>query len=238
MNSSILNDRSIVIAIDGPAGSGKSTAASILAEKLSYVHADSGAMYRTVTLALMRKFGGGNSREEFGDILAGRGVPGIDELNCRVVLEGNRQISRIGEEDVGSEIRSPAVTERIVYIANNPAYREIVNQMLRNFASITPLVVDGRDIGTVVFPDTSYKFFLEASIEIRASRRLDEYRSRGMTPPDRDKLIQEIQKRDDEDRSRPVGALKMASDAIYIDTSELGINDVVARLLGHLQVQF
>ncbi|MCB1308229.1 MAG: (d)CMP kinase [Leptospiraceae bacterium] len=252
MNS---NQSHQVIALDGPAGSGKSTVARLLAERLDAVHADSGAMYRTLTLALMLKCGQVRSIDsvhavqgspaEFAEWLSAHDmvtdVERLAELRCDAVLVDDRQVNRIDGVDTGNAIRTPEVTARIRFIADAQACREMVNRMLRDFATRTDLVVDGRDIGTVVFPDTPSKFYLDASVTERARRRLLEWRNQH---PDRaDELKQEhieqdIARRDEEDRKRPVGALIQAPDAILIDTSSLDINAVTHRILAHLQIQF
>jgi len=225
-----------VIALDGPAGSGKSTVARILAEKLNYIHADSGAIYRTVTLALMEKLGGQASSEKFGEILVKNDLD-FKTLKCQVLLVDHIQSNQINGIDVGSRIRTPEVTERIRYIADNPKYRDSVNELLRGFADKTNLVVDGRDIGTVVFPMATCKFYLDASVEVRAKRRRLEYGSQNIEL-DQTALELDIKKRDEQDKSRTFGALKQAPDAILIDTSELDINGVVVRILSCMQVQF
>lgn len=241
-----------VIALDGPAGSGKSTVARLLAERLGFIHADSGAIYRTLTLACMERFGAGESAEAFGELLAAAklNADSLHELGCTVVLAedepdptapekkaGGVQSNRIGGRDVGDRIRTPEVTARIRYIADNVACRELVNQLLRDFARQTGLVADGRDIGTVVFVDTPFKFFLDASVGVRAARRLKEFQSQGKDMPLKD-LEADIAARDEQDRNRPVGALRAAPDAIVIDTSSLGLNAVLSRVLSHLQIQF
>ena len=226
-----------VVALDGPAGSGKSTVARILAERLGYVHADSGGMYRTVTLALMGRFGAYATADEFG-AGAARAPLHLSELACSVVLAEGRQSNRIDSVDVGDRIRTPEVTARIRYIADNPVYREAVNEMLRRFAEQTDLVVDGRDIGSVVFPQTPYKFFVTASPRVRALRRLKDYDGSGFSDVSLESLEADISRRDREDEERPIGALKQAPGAILIDTSGLDIDSVVSALLSHLQIQF
>lgn len=233
-----------VIALDGPAGSGKSTVARMLAEKLGYIHADSGAIYRTLTLACMERFGAEESAEAFGAALGKQSLDAaaLSELGCAVVLErdaaGNkRQSNRIGGADVGERIRTPEVTGRIRYIADNLACREMVNQLLRDFAAQTGVVADGRDIGTEVFPKTPFKFFLDASVRVRAERRLAEFEAQGK-PMALEDLEADIARRDEQDRNRPVGALRAAPDAICIDTSLMAANAVLDRVLSHLQIKF
>lgn len=226
-----------VIALDGPAGSGKSTVAKVLAARLQRIHADSGAMYRTVTLALIGRLGALSSAEEFGAAVVASPVP-FEDLACSVALADGAQSNRIDGQDVGDEIRKPEVTERIRYIADNRQYREAVNELLRDFAGQASLVVDGRDIGTVVFPHTPYKFFLTATPRIRAERRLGEYARRGFAEVSLEQLEAEISKRDAADEARPFGALKCHPEAIVIDTSDLDQDSVVSTLLSHLQIQF
>ena len=231
-----------VIALDGPAGSGKSSVARVLAERLGFVHADSGAIYRLATLALMEKIGPGENPEGFGVALAREEID-FSELACEVVLEDSRQSNRIRGRDAGDEIRTPEVTSRIRFIADNPRYREAVNGLLRSFSRHTDLVADGRDIGTEVFPNAAAKFFLTASSRVRAERRLGEFIEKGMLSAEQaqeklPQLEEEIKRRDAEDEARPIGALRRAPDAILIDTSNMDLNAVVSALLSYSQIQF
>jgi CMP/dCMP kinase len=225
-----------IIALDGPAGSGKSTVANMLADRLGYIHADSGAMYRTLTLALMECVGPGDQPEEFGERLRNY-VYDPGALGVEVALDASRQSNRLRGQDVGDRIRTPEVTARIRYIADSRACREVVNELLRRFARLTPLVADGRDIGTVVFPETPAKFYLDASVNVRALRRLADFQKQGAQIT-LESLEREIAARDEQDRNRPFGALAQAPDAILIDTSHLSPNDVVHRILSRLQIQF
>ena len=226
-----------VIAVDGPAGSGKSTIAGKLAEQIGFVHADSGAIYRTITLALMKKFGAGNSIEDFQKTVQNVKEEDLKTLAVDIGFESQKQVNRIAGKDAGEEIRSPDVTGRIKFIADTLFCREEVNRLLRKFATYTDIVVDGRDIGSIVFPETPYKFFLDASIEVRAGRRKKDFIDQG-----RDISIQEIsediRKRDEEDRNRPVGALICPKDAILIDTSSMTPENVLGSLMSHMQIHF
>lgn len=225
-----------VIALDGPAGSGKSTVASILAERLGFIHADSGAIYRTLTLACMERFGAGDSPEDFGQRLAAeRFKP--EQLGVDVRLHEGRQCNLLNAVDVGARIRTPEVTARIRYIADLRPCREAVNGLLRSFSRQANLVVDGRDIGSVVFPESPFKFYLDASVRVRAERRLVDFQKQGGAVTI-ETLEQDIAARDAQDRARPFGALCQAADAILIDTSSLTPEAVVHRLLSHLQIQF
>lgn len=231
---------SYVIALDGPAGSGKSTVASMVAEATSFVHADSGAIYRTVTYALMEKLGTGKDRDDFLAKIQSSVVEdpnfSISDLQVSASFDG-LQKNFVGSSEVSDKIRMPDVAERVGIIADHVPCRQYVNEILRDFAGKTNLVCDGRDIGTVVFPDTPYKFFLEASVQVRAKRRLKEYQEKGIEISF-EKIEKEIETRDAQDRNRKVGALVKADDAILIDTSDLDQNDVLTRILSHLQVMF
>lgn len=226
-----------MIALDGPAGSGKSTVAGMIAEQLDILHADSGAIYRTLTLAFMRRLGPGSSAQEFGSIFQSGSVD-PDSLPVQVLLKDRRQSNCLDGADVGLEIRTPEVTSRIRYIADNVPCRNTVNRLLREFSEQTDLVADGRDMGTVVFPDSASKFFLEASMQIRAKRRYEEMLGHGRANLSLEEIERDIARRDEEDRNREVGALRKADDAILIDTSDLSREDVVSRILAQIQYRF
>jgi len=233
-----MNEKKIrVIALDGPAGSGKSTIAKKLAEKIGFVHADSGAIYRTLTFAMMKKFGEGETAEEFGENVKKMKPEEIKSLKVDITLENGLQINRISGMDVGDEIRTPVVTSRIRYIADTPACREEVNRLLREFAGKTDIVIDGRDIGSAVFPETPYKFFLDASIEIRAERRKNDFIGQGKDLSI-DEIASDIRKRDEGDRNRHIGALVCPDDAILIDTSTMTPEDVLGCMMSNMQIQF
>ena len=222
----------MVIALDGPAASGKSTAASLLANALGFIHLDSGALYRTLTLALIRKLGAGQNSQEFGKKLQAKQID-PETLECTLTLIDAKQVSHIGKEDVSESIRRPEVTERISYIADNLKYRSWVNKTLQNLSQKANLVVDGRDIGSVVFPNSSFKFFLEASVNVRAKRRWHDLKKMGHNISLK-KIEKEIEKRDRDDCCRPIGALQKVPDAIPIETSQESPQDIVSRILSHI----
>ena len=195
----------INIAIDGPAAAGKSTIS-----KLGYIYIDTGAMYRAVTLHVL------NSGGEVTDDL--------DELDIRFSNDENRSIYLDGN-DVSAEIRSPEVTANVSEISSLKMVREYLVQMQRIIAAEKGVVMDGRDIGTTVLPEAELKIYMKASPEIRAERRLEEERQRGVDV-DLSTLIQQIVRRDDLDMTREVSPLKKADDAILLDTSHMSIEEV------------
>lgn len=214
----------LVITIDGPAGSGKSTAARLLAERMGAAFLDTGAMYRAVTLAAMRA-GVDLKKEEqllrvlvdyrFGFEISAAGV------GMRALIDG---------EDVTEEIRRPDVTANARYIASKAAMRERLVEMQRGFASGQKrIVTEGRDQGTVAFPDADVKFFLVADLEERARRRQAELLGKGIAET-AEQVRSAIEKRDISDSSREVGPLKAAADAVVVDTTGMDIEKMVEEL--------
>lgn len=213
-----LSPGKLVIAIDGPAASGKSTTARLVAERLGYVHVDTGAMYRAVTLKVLRA---GISPAD-GDGIARL----LATTHVALRREGELTHVLLDGEDVSAEIRSPEVTRAVSAVSRHRAVRQAMVREQRRMGSEGGLVLEGRDIGTVVFPDADLKFFMVAGIEARALRRGEELRARGISP-DLTRLIEEIRERDSLDSSREESPLRKADDAIEIDTSDLTIEEQV-----------
>src|SRR3989338_2022721 len=213
-----------VIAIDGPAGAGKSTVAKELARRLGFTYLDTGAMYRALTLkALRQKF---NLEDEKAMI----------ELACKTSVElktNKQQEVRIflDKEDVSEAIRSHEVTNNTFYIARVPGVRALMVERQREIGQKTNVVVEGRDIGTVVFPHAAKKFYLDADFKERAERRIKELKEKGKKF-DEGALRQELQERDTRDLTRAIGPLKKAEDAVLIDSTYLNAEGVVAKILG------
>ena len=213
----------LIITIDGPAASGKSTAARLLAERLGASFLDTGAMYRAVTLAAMQEGVDMNNEKELLSILE------TSEFQF-AVKEGKTAVC-IDGVDVTEQIRGSEVTASARHIASSAKLREKLVTMQRQFAAgEDKIVTEGRDQGTVAFPDADIKFYLAAETTERARRRQAELRAKGQ-----EKSLEEIQSaieaRDKSDERRAVGPLKPASDAIIIDTTDLSIEEVVQKLL-------
>lgn len=220
-----------VIAIDGPAASGKSSTAALVAQRLGWAHLDSGAMYRALTLAALD-----NLEEEgrgTGEGWSGQRLVGLAEgLPVRLVLVGDVFRPEVAGVDVEDAIRTERVTQQVSAIAAIPDVRTWVNARQREAAAQHPsgVVVDGRDIGTVVFPDAPLKVFLTATPDERARRRLSQW-GRAMGEEDVRRESQALAARDDADANRPVAPLKPAADAILLDSTTLTLPEQVSRIV-------
>ncbi len=211
--------KSFIIAIDGPAGSGKSTTAKLVAQALGFLHLDTGAMYRAVTLAALRQ------KADFADEKL---IVQIAK-KCKIDLRPRRsglQVFLDGEE-VTEAIRLPEVTEAVGPVAGNPGVRKVLVELQRAFAKNAGVVAEGRDIGTVVFPDADLKIYLVASLEERARRRQAEMAQNGIHLRS-DELMAAIKRRDDDDSMRKHSPLKKPEDAVVLDTSNMSIEQQVS----------
>jgi len=212
--------KKITIAIDGHSSCGKSTMAKELARKLGYIYVDTGAMYRTVTLYAMRN----NLFDSEGEVLT-------DELqkqmsNIKVSFCINKETGRpdacLNDECVENIIRSIEVSNHVSKIAAIPFVREAMVDQQRRMGAEKGIVMDGRDIGTTVFPDAELKIFVTASAKVRAQRRYDELQQKGM-PADFDEILKNVEERDYIDSHREVSPLRQAEDAILLDNSDMTI---------------
>ena len=215
-----------IITIDGPAGSGKSTISRILAKKIGYSYLDTGAMYRAVALVAKRK------EVDFHD---GKGL-GIlcNALNLRFDKGEDPPRLLLGREDISGLIRSPEMDMLSSRVSAVGEVREAMTVLQRKIAKGAGYVAEGRDMGTVVFPEADWKFYLTASTEIRAGRRYEELLGRGETAL-RDVVEADLKKRDDQDRMRLLSPLRPAESALIIDSTTLTIEEVVEVMLTHLK---
>ena len=214
--------KKISIAIDGPAGAGKSTIARRLAKELGYYYVDTGAIYRTVAY--------------FMDLLgiSPKDVDGveryIDELTINIEYdEEGKQHMLMNGMDVTDDIRTQDISQKASLVSAHKGVRDMLLDMQRQVAREHNVIMDGRDIGTVVLPKANVKIFLTASAEIRAKRRYDELTAKGQKTT-LAQVLKDVQQRDYQDTHRPIAPLKMAKDSVKVDTSELDIEGVVAAI--------
>ncbi len=223
--------RKLIIAIDGPAGSGKSTVARRIAKKLSLPYIDTGAMYRATTLKAMR---------QGIDLKDARGLIAISKkVSIHFKDKRSKQHVFLDGEDVTRAIRQPELTKNVFCVAQISQIRQEMVKKQRVLGRGHGAVMEGRDIGTVVFPNADYKFFLDADPDIRAMRRHKELIEAGKQVSLR-AVSQDLKKRDRSDIERKTGPLKRAKDAYWVDTTPLTINEVVDRILaiiGHPSIR-
>lgn len=213
--------KNFIVAIDGPNGAGKSTIARELARRMGCTYIDTGAMYRAIGLYVMRR---GVSSEDCCGI-----VRLLDEIKIRLEHRADGQHIFLGDEDVSAEIRTP---EASIYASNVSKIGEVRAALLdlqRGFADTGSIVMDGRDIGTVVFPNADIKIFLTASVERRAERRYKELIERGERVS-LEEVRYDLEWRDKNDSTRKLAPLKPADDAVLVDTSEIGFEESVERV--------
>ncbi|CAH6780965.1 cytidylate kinase [Vibrio chagasii] len=218
--------QSPVITVDGPSGAGKGTLCMLLADKLGFHLLDSGAIYRVLALAAIHH--GVDTESE--DAL----VPLATHLDVQFIAEGDLVKVILEGEDVSGELRKEETGMAASKVAALPRVREALLRRQRAFSAAPGLVADGRDMGTVVFPEAEAKIFLDASAEERATRRLKQLQQKGLDVKF-DDLLSEIQERDDRDRNRPVAPLRPAEDALVLDSTSMNIEQVVEKALHYIE---
>jgi cytidylate kinase len=217
--------KGLVIAIDGPSGAGKSTVAKILAGRLGYLYIDTGAMYRAI---------GWKAKKERIDPENEQALAGLcGGADVTISHDGGGQRVFVNGVDVTGEIRTPEMGMMASAVSKSPAVRARLLTLQRKLGEQGGVVMDGRDIGTVVFPDADVKFFLDASAEERGRRRHRELAEKGMAV-DLAKITGEIRARDHQDSSREIAPLRRAPDAVYVDSSSMTIEEVVNALMAHV----
>lgn len=221
--------KNIVITVDGPSGAGKGTLCHALADKLGFDFLDSGAIYRILALAAAKN--GIDFENELA--LAGLGR----KLDVKFVPDNNEIQVILDGENVGDQIRTAQAGQNASKIAVYPQVREALLQRQRDFRSTKGLIADGRDMGTVVFPDAEIKFFLDASAEERTKRRVKQLQEKGFNA-NFDEILAEIKERDFRDRNRPVAPLVPAKDAMILDSTHLSIEEVIQQALDYIAQKY
>lgn len=214
------------VALDGPSGSGKSTVAKLLAKKLNILYLDTGAMYRACALKA--------SKEQISDYTEENLRSAIENIDLRIDYKNGAQITILDGEDVSESIRRPEVSMAASAISAVSCVRKKMVEMQRKIAKEMSCILDGRDIGTHVLPDATFKFFITAGSRIRAERRYIEQKSKGFDV-DYGTVLKEIEERDFNDSHREISPLKKADDAIEINTDEMTVNDVLNFILLKMQ---
>ena len=219
--------KKLVIAVDGPAGSGKSTVSRIVARRLGLLYLDTGAMYRALTLKVMNS---GVDLKDTDSI-----IRLAHKTKITLTMEPGEELKVfLDGEDVSRKIRAPEVTQNVKYIACIQGVRKHMVQLQRGIAKKQNTVVEGRDIGTVVLKDSPFKFYLDATKKERARRRFKELTEMGLEVR-LDEIEADVNFRDTSDMNREIAPLKKAEDAIYIDTTGISIEGVVDKILGFIQ---
>lgn len=217
----------MIIAVDGPAGAGKSTVAKILAKKIGFLYIDTGAMYRALTLKAL------DTSTDIDNETAMAALAHSSSIDLLDTPEGLKV--RLDGKDITAAIREPRVSARVSDTAKIAGVRKIMVELQRSLGHSKNCILDGRDIGTVVFPDADFKFFVDASCEERVSRRFKDFKNLNIDGVSREQVEKDLKNRDRIDSTRECAPLKKADDAIYLDTTSLSIEQVVEKMLGYIQ---
>lgn len=209
------------IAIDGPAGAGKSTIAKQLAKKLGYIYVDTGAMYRAISLYLIRKNIAADDVDGIKSVL--------DDINIKLEYDNGTQVVMLNGENVNGLIRTEEVGSMTSASSKNACVREKLVELQRAIAAEKDVIMDGRDIGTCVLPNANLKIYLTASSKTRAERRWKEYQEKGIEC-EINKIEEDIIARDNQDMTREVSPLKQADDAVLVDSSDMTIDEVIDNI--------
>ena len=211
----------MIVAVDGPAGSGKGTVTKRIEKELGFLNLDTGATYRCVALEVLRR---GRSLDNEKEI-----IKVANEIDIQIKNEGEKDIILLNGEDVSKEIRTKEVTQIVSQVSSIIPVREKMVEVQRNLAKGKNVIVEGRDIGTVVFPNADIKIYLDASEEVRAKRRYEENKQNGIDTT-YEEVLENVKMRDYNDMHKKFGALKKADDAILVDSTNLSIDEVVNKI--------
>ncbi|MFA5092964.1 MAG: (d)CMP kinase [Candidatus Omnitrophota bacterium] len=217
----------MIIAVDGPSGAGKSTVARILAKKLGFLYIDTGAMYRALTLKAL------DNHIPINDPLQIYKLAETVKIDLKTNVDGSLNIILDGQ-DVSLAIRNPRITQVVSDVAKIKEVRQVLVNLQRKLGEQGDCVLDGRDIGTVVFPNAQKKFFIDASPQERVNRRFKELKGLGQDISE-DSVSKDLSNRDKIDSTRETSPLRKANDAIYIDTTKLSIEEVVNKMLEYIK---
>lgn len=217
----------INVAIDGPAGAGKSTIARKAAAELGFIYVDTGALYRTVALNALRN--GVKDTKNPGEV-----IPTLSSAEVSLKFIDGEQHVFLRDEDVSTAIRQNEVSMAASNVSSIPEVRTFLFDLQRNIAKSNDCIMDGRDIGTVVLPDAKIKIFLTASAEARADRRFKELQEKGQNVP-YDVILKEIKERDYQDMNRATAPLKQAEDAVLVDTTEIGLEESIVLMINTIK---
>lgn len=215
----------INVAIDGPAGAGKSTIAKLVAKEKNYIYVDTGAMYRAIALFLIR-----NSVDVSNEEMVSKAC---DSINIDIKYNDGSQLVFLNNEDVSTEIRKEEVGNMASKAAAVSVVRDKLLQLQRDLAKTNNVIMDGRDIGTFVLPEAPLKIYLTASVDARANRRFNQLVEKGDSP-DINKIKFDIEQRDYQDMNRKIAPLKQAEDAVYLDSSDMTIEEVVEYIVNKI----
>lgn len=211
----------MIVAVDGPAGSGKGTVTKRIEQELGFLNLDTGATYRCVALEVLRRGISLNDEREI--------IKVANEIKIEINNKGEKDIILLNGEDVSKEIRTNDVTQIVSQVSSIIPVREKMVEVQRNLAKGKNVIVEGRDIGTVVFPNADIKIYLDASEEVRAKRRYEENKQNGIDTT-YEEVLENVRMRDYNDMHKKVGALKKADDAILVDSTNLSIDEVVNKI--------
>ena len=224
-----MNKKGLVIAIDGFSSTGKSSISKVVADTLGLIHIDTGAMYRAITLFGLRNF-----KDEKREIDLSKLLQNLNEISLEFRENSGKLEIYLNGENVSKEIRTTEVSDNVSFIAKQPEVRERLVVLQRNIAEKQGVIMDGRDIGTVVLPNADYKFFLTASADERARRRFLELQSLGIETTI-EEVKQNLIERDRIDSEREISPLKQAEDAILIDNTNLNKEETIDLILSYIK---
>ena len=213
---------SFLVAIDGPAGSGKGTVADGVAEKLNFIHIDTGAMYRCITLYAIKNKINSKATERI--------IKSLDNIKIDQTIKNGKKVILLNDEDVSNQIRTEEVNRIISDVAGIPEVREKLVSFQRNIAQGKNIIMEGRDIGTTVFPNADVKIYLNADLNVRVERRYKEYIEKGKEVS-LEEVREAIVQRDYKDTHRKYGALRKAEDAIEVDSTNMTIDEVIDKII-------